>query len=72
MYRLSRPDNRTGGEGRAAASFMRHAQGRTGECQKWLASAAEQDKVRELQQTLYRAAKADPVLSAADFGHGWG
>ena len=25
-----------------------------------MASAAEQDKVRELQRTLYRAAKADP------------
>ncbi len=38
---------------------MRHAQGRAGECQK-MARTAEQDKVRELQRTLYRAAKADP------------
>src|SRR5271167_3798820 len=45
--------------GRAAASFMRHVQGRAGECHI-LASSIEQDKVRELQRTLYRAAKADP------------
>jgi retron-type reverse transcriptase len=56
---LSRPDNRTGGEGRAAASFMRHVQGRAGECHT-VARTARQDKVRELQRTLYRAAKADP------------
>jgi RNA-directed DNA polymerase len=56
---LSRPDNRTGGEGRAAASFTRHAQGRAGECHI-VARTARQDKVRELQRTLYRAAKADP------------
>src|SRR2546430_11200578 len=37
---------------------MRHAQGRAGECQ--MASTTEQDRVRELQRTLYRAAKADP------------
>ncbi len=35
-YRLSRADNRTAGEGRAAAWFMRHAQGRAGECHSWL------------------------------------
>ena len=35
-YRLSRRDNRTRGEGRAAASFMRHVQGRAGECHSWL------------------------------------
>src|SRR5437763_13441697 len=58
-YRLSRRDNRTRGEGRAAASFMRHAQGRAGECHI-VARTAKQDKVRELQRTLYRAAKADP------------
>src|SRR5919201_1588462 len=52
-------DNRTRGEGRAAASFMRHAQGRAGECHI-VARTTEQDKVRELQRTLYRAAKADP------------
>jgi hypothetical protein len=45
--------------GRAAASFMRHVQGRAGECHI-VASSIEQDKVRELQRTLYRAAKADP------------
>src|SRR5881394_4391422 len=45
--------------GRAAASFMRHVQGRAGECHT-VARAIEQDKVRELQRTLYRAAKADP------------
>ena len=45
--------------GRAAASFMRHAQGRAGECHI-VARTAEQDRVRELQRTLYRAAKADP------------
>ena len=56
---MSRPDNRTGGEGRAAASFTRHAQGRAGECHL-VARATKQDKVRELQRTLYRAAKADP------------
>src|SRR5215207_2885499 len=33
---MSRADNTTAGEGRAAASFMRHVQGRAGECQKWL------------------------------------
>jgi RNA-directed DNA polymerase len=37
---------------------MRHVQGRAGECR--MARTAEQDKVRELQPTLYRAAKADP------------
>src|SRR3972149_3591120 len=37
---------------------MRHAQGRAGECQ--MATTTEQDRVRELQRTLYRAAKADP------------
>jgi RNA-directed DNA polymerase len=37
---------------------MRHAQGRAGECQ--MARTTEQDQVRELQRTLYRAAKADP------------
>jgi RNA-directed DNA polymerase len=56
---LSRRDNRTRGEGRAAASSMRHAQGRIGECHI-VARAIERDKVRELQRTLYRAAKADP------------
>src|SRR5205807_8107638 len=45
--------------GRAAASFMRHVQGRAGECHI-VARAIEQDKVRELQRALYRAAKADP------------
>src|SRR5436190_3297213 len=58
-YRLSRRDNRTRGEGRAAASFTRYAQGRAGECHI-VARSIEQDKVRELQRTLYRAAKADP------------
>ena len=38
---------------------MRRAQGRAGECQI-VARTAEQDTVRELQRTLYRAAKADP------------
>jgi len=37
---------------------MRHAQGRAGECQ--MARTTTQDQVRELQRTLYRAAKADP------------
>ena len=45
--------------GRAAASFMRHVQGRAGECHT-VARSIEQDKVRELQRTLYRTAKADP------------
>src|SRR6266480_2403451 len=45
--------------GRAAASFMRHVHGRAGECHI-VARTARQDKVRELQRTLYRAAKADP------------
>jgi len=58
-YCLSRPDSKTGGEGRAAASFTRHAQGRAGECHI-VARTTKQDKVRELQRTLYRAAKADP------------
>src|SRR5437764_242618 len=58
-YRLSRRDNRTRGEGRAAASFMRHVQRRAGECHS-VARTTKQDKVRELQRTLYRAAKADP------------
>ena len=35
-YRLSARDNRTRREGRAAASFTRHAQGRAGECHSWL------------------------------------
>src|SRR5271167_971424 len=56
---MSRRDNRTRGEGRAAASSMRHAQGRAGECQ--MARTTKQDQVRELQRTLYRAAKADPA-----------
>jgi hypothetical protein len=38
---------------------MRHAQGRIGECQI-MARTIKQDQVRELQRTLYRAAKADP------------
>src|ERR1700690_3703947 len=38
---------------------MRHARGRAGECQI-VARTTEQDTVRELQRTLYRAAKADP------------
>jgi group II intron reverse transcriptase/maturase len=38
---------------------MRHAQGRAGECHI-VARTTKQDKVRELQRTLYRAAKADP------------
>jgi group II intron reverse transcriptase/maturase len=38
---------------------MRHAQGRIGECHI-VARSIEQDKVRELQRTLYRVAKADP------------
>src|SRR5438552_11681573 len=38
---------------------MRHVQGRAGECHI-VARTAKQDKVRELQRTLYRAAKADP------------
>src|SRR5437763_9861477 len=37
---------------------MRHVHGRAGECH--MARAARQDKVRALQRTLYRAAKADP------------
>src|SRR5439155_25070258 len=39
--------------------FTRHAQGRAGECHI-VARTAKQDRVRELQRTLYRAAKADP------------
>src|SRR6478735_6451264 len=38
---------------------MRHVQGRAGECHI-VARTAKQDRVRELQRTLYRAAKADP------------
>src|SRR5437016_9481348 len=38
---------------------MRHAQGRIGECHI-VARTTEQERVRELQRTLYRAAKADP------------
>jgi RNA-directed DNA polymerase len=38
---------------------MRHAHGRAGECHL-VARTTKQDKVRELQRTLYRAAKADP------------
>src|SRR3954470_24432098 len=38
---------------------MRHAQGRAGECQE-MARTTKQDNVRDLQRTLYRAAKADP------------
>ena len=38
---------------------MRHVQGRAGECHI-VARTAKQDTVRELQRTLYRAAKADP------------
>ena len=38
---------------------MRHALGRAGECHI-VARTTEQDTVRELQRTLYRAAKADP------------
>jgi hypothetical protein len=36
---------------------MRHARGRTGECQEAMTT---QGKVRDLQRALYRAAKADP------------
>src|SRR5512133_1107326 len=45
--------------GRAAASSTRHVRRKAGECHL-VASPAEQDKVRERQRTLYRAAKADP------------
>src|SRR4029450_4927870 len=38
---------------------MRHARGRIGECHI-VVRAIEQDRVRELRRTLYRAAKADP------------
>src|SRR5438270_9680562 len=38
---------------------MRHVQRRAGECHI-VARTTGQDKVRELQRTLYRAAKADP------------
>src|SRR5665811_938008 len=38
---------------------MRHVHGRAGECHI-VARTTRQDKVRELQRTLYRAAKADP------------
>src|SRR5436190_9347774 len=38
---------------------MRHVQGRAGECHI-VARTTEQDKVQDLQRTLYRAAKADP------------
>src|SRR5207245_1939590 len=44
--------------GRAATSSARRAQGRAGECQ--MATTTEQNRVRELQRALYRAAKADP------------
>src|SRR6266511_317428 len=44
--------------GRAAASSARRVQGRLVSAP--VASPAEQDKVRELQRTLYRAAEADP------------
>src|SRR6201993_4102773 len=37
---------------------MRHVQGRAGECR--MARTTKQDSVRDLQRTLYRAAKADP------------
>src|ERR1041384_5841853 len=37
---------------------MRHVHGRAGECQ--MARTTKQDKVRDLQRTLYRADKADP------------
>jgi RNA-directed DNA polymerase len=37
---------------------MRHGHGRAGE--RRMARTTKQDKVRELQRTLYRAAKADP------------
>src|ERR1700680_2024156 len=37
---------------------MRHVHGRDGECH--IARTTRQDQVRELQRTLYRAAKADP------------
>jgi RNA-directed DNA polymerase len=54
---LQPADNTTVGEGRAAASFVRRAQGKAGECR--VARTTDQ-KVRELQRTLYRAAKAAP------------
>ena len=38
---------------------MRHVRGRAGECHL-MARTAKHVKVRELQRTLYRAAKADP------------
>jgi RNA-directed DNA polymerase len=60
---------------------MRHAWGRAGECQK-MARTTKQDKVRELQRTLYRAAKADPrrrfhalydkVVRSDVLGRAWG
>ena len=44
--------------GRAAASSARRVQGKAGECPRGYHRRARQ--VRELQRTLYRAAKAEP------------
>lgn len=52
--RTTQPPGREGPLLRLCAS----AQGRAGECPR--GNPAKQDKVRELQRTLYRAAKADP------------
>jgi hypothetical protein len=61
-YRSSRADNRTAGEGRAAASFVRSVWGR-GPVSAGQASSAvvgsRKDPVRALQHALYRSAKAD-------------
>ena len=56
---MSRADNTTAGEGRAAASSMRLGR-REGRVSALVASPTEQDRVQALQRTLYRAAKADP------------
>jgi hypothetical protein len=59
QYRLSPRDNTTRGEGRAAASSVRHVQGELRRVPD-MANAAATDRTRELQRTLYGAAKADP------------
>ena len=56
---MSRADNTTAGEGRAATSSVRF-RNRKGLVSALVASPAKQDKVQTLQRTLYRAAKAEP------------
>lgn len=57
---MSQEDNRTSGDGKGRY-FVRASVTGKGRASAEMASTAAGDKVRELQRTLYRAAKVDPT-----------